>query len=56
MGRMPIDAKKWNVDFVVGSGHKSMAASGPIGVLGVQEEWADLILKKSDKHLSLIHI
>ena len=50
MGRMPIDAKKWNVDFVVGSGHKSMAASGPIGVLGVQEEWADLILKKSDKH------
>jgi Sep-tRNA:Cys-tRNA synthetase len=50
MGRMPIDAKKWNVDFVVGSGHKSMAASGPIGVLGVQEEWADLILKKSDQH------
>ncbi|HHY01079.1 MAG TPA: O-phospho-L-seryl-tRNA:Cys-tRNA synthase [Methanothermobacter sp.] len=50
MGRMPIDAKKWNVDFIVGSGHKSMAASGPIGVLGIQDEWADLILKKSDKH------
>lgn len=50
MGRMPIDAKKWNVDFIVGSGHKSMAASGPIGVLGIQDEWVDLILKKSDKH------
>ncbi|MBI4814447.1 MAG: O-phospho-L-seryl-tRNA:Cys-tRNA synthase [Methanobacterium sp.] len=50
MGRMPIDAKKWNVDFVVGSGHKSMAASGPIGILGVQEEWADLVLKRSNRH------
>lgn len=50
MGRMPIDAKGWNVDFVVGSGHKSMAASGPIGILGVQEEWADLILKRSNRH------
>lgn len=50
MGRMPIDAKRWNVDFVVGSGHKSMAASGPIGILGVQEEWADLILKRSTLH------
>ena len=50
MGRMPIDAKQWNVDFVVGSGHKSMAASGPIGILGVQEEWADLILKRSTLH------
>ncbi|HII83322.1 MAG TPA: O-phospho-L-seryl-tRNA:Cys-tRNA synthase [Methanobacterium subterraneum] len=50
MGRMPIDAKGWNVDFVVGSGHKSMAASGPIGILGVQDEWADLILKKSNRH------
>jgi Sep-tRNA:Cys-tRNA synthetase len=50
MGRMPIDAKKLNADFVVGSGHKSMAASGPIGVLGLKEEWADIILKKSDRH------
>ncbi len=50
MGRMPIDAKKLNADFVVGSGHKSMAASGPIGVLGLKEEWADIILKRSDMH------
>jgi Sep-tRNA:Cys-tRNA synthetase len=51
MGRMPIDARKLNADFVVGSGHKSMAASGPIGVLGLQDEWADLVLKKSNRHL-----
>ena len=50
MGRMPIDAKKLNADFVVGSGHKSMAASGPIGVLGLKEEWADIVLKRSDRH------
>lgn len=50
MGRMPIDAKGWNVDFVVGSGHKSMAASGPIGILGVQDEWVDMILKRSNRH------
>jgi len=50
MGRLPIDAKAMNTDFVVGSGHKSMAASGPIGVLGVQDEWADLVLKKSGRH------
>jgi len=50
MGRMPIDAKALNADFVVGSGHKSMAASGPIGVLGLKEEWADILLKKSERH------
>jgi Sep-tRNA:Cys-tRNA synthetase len=49
MGRLPIDAKALNADFVVGSGHKSMAASGPIGVLGLKEEWADVILKRSDR-------
>lgn len=50
MGRLPIDAKAMNADFVVGSGHKSMAASGPIGVLGVSDEWADLVLRKSGRH------
>jgi Sep-tRNA:Cys-tRNA synthetase len=50
MGRMSIDAKALNADFVVGSGHKSMAASGPIGVLGMKDEWADLVLKKSLRH------
>jgi Sep-tRNA:Cys-tRNA synthetase len=50
MGRLPIDAKELNADFVVGSGHKSMAASGPIGVLGLKDEWASIILEKSDRH------
>jgi len=50
MGRLPIDAKEMNVDFVVGSGHKSMAASGPIGVLGMKEEWAEKLLQRSSRH------
>ncbi|BAW31784.1 MAG TPA: O-phospho-L-seryl-tRNA:Cys-tRNA synthase [Methanothermobacter sp.] len=50
MGRMPIDAKKIGADFIVGSGHKSMAASGPIGVLGMTNEWEDIILKRSERH------
>lgn len=50
MGRMPIDAKEIGADFIVGSGHKSMAASGPIGVLGMTSEWEDIILKRSERH------
>lgn len=50
MGRLPIDAKELNMDFVVGSGHKSMAASGPIGVLGMKEEYVDTLLKHSKRH------
>lgn len=50
MGRLPIDAEDWNMDFVVGSGHKSMAASGPIGILGMKEEYADKVLRHSKKH------
>jgi len=47
VGRMPVNAKELGVDFVAGSGHKSMAASGPIGVLGVREEYAPIVFKKS---------
>jgi Sep-tRNA:Cys-tRNA synthetase len=50
MGRLPVDAKALKADFIVGSGHKSMAASGPIGVLGLKDEWADIILKRSERH------
>ena len=50
MGRLPINANDWNIDFVVGSGHKSMAASGPIGVLGMKSEHADTMLKRSPRH------
>lgn len=51
MGRLPIDVNGWDIDFVVGSGHKSMAASGPIGVLGIKHEWADTMLKRSPRHV-----
>jgi Sep-tRNA:Cys-tRNA synthetase len=47
VGRMPVSAKEIGADFIVGSGHKSMAASGPIGVLGVSEEYAPIVLRKS---------
>ncbi|MGP8321775.1 MAG: O-phospho-L-seryl-tRNA:Cys-tRNA synthase [Methanosarcinaceae archaeon] len=50
VGRMPVNAKKLGADFIVGSGHKSMSASGPIGVLGVTEEYADIVFKKSPTH------
>ncbi len=50
MGRLPIDANEWGVDFVVGSGHKSMAASGPIGVLGVSDEFVNKLLIRSNRH------
>jgi Sep-tRNA:Cys-tRNA synthetase len=46
---MPVSAKEIGADFIVGSGHKSMAASGPVGVLGVSEEYAPVVFRKS-KH------
>lgn len=49
VGRMPVSAKEIGADFIVGSGHKSMAASGPVGVLGVSKEYAPIVLRKS-KH------
>ena len=50
IGRMPFNAKELGADFVSGSGHKSMAASGPIGVLGVSEQYAPKVLEKSKTH------
>ncbi|MDD3246281.1 MAG: O-phospho-L-seryl-tRNA:Cys-tRNA synthase [Methanosarcina sp.] len=47
VGRMPVSAKEIGADFIVGSGHKSMAASGPVGVLGVSEEYAPIVFRKS---------
>ncbi len=49
VGRMPVSAKEFGADFIAGSGHKSMAASGPVGVLGVSEEYAPIVFRKS-KH------
>ncbi len=50
VGRMPVKMKELGADFIVGSGHKSMASAGPVGVMGMKEEFADLILRKSERH------
>jgi len=50
VGRMPIKLKEIGADFIIGSGHKSMAASGPIGVLGMKEEWSKIVLRRSKKY------
>jgi len=36
-GTLSIDCAEFNVDFISCSGHKSMASSGPIGILGFRE-------------------
>ncbi len=45
VGTMPVDGKKLNADFVVGSGHKSMAAPAPTGVLAATEEYAAKVFR-----------
>lgn len=34
-------------DFIIGSGHKSMASAGPCGVLGMKKKWKGIVLRKS---------
>ncbi|MEM2907442.1 MAG: O-phospho-L-seryl-tRNA:Cys-tRNA synthase [Candidatus Odinarchaeota archaeon] len=43
VGVMPVDGKTLGADFIVGSGHKSMASPAPTGVLAMSEEWASRI-------------
>uniref|UniRef100_A0A7C3MCA4 O-phospho-L-seryl-tRNA:Cys-tRNA synthase n=1 Tax=Archaeoglobus fulgidus TaxID=2234 RepID=A0A7C3MCA4_ARCFL len=50
VGRMPVSLKEIGADFIVGSGHKSMAACGPVGVLGMKEEWESVVLRRSEKY------
>jgi len=38
VGILPVDGKKLGVDFVIGSGHKSMAAPAPSGILAATAE------------------
>jgi Sep-tRNA:Cys-tRNA synthetase len=45
IGIMPVDARALGVDFVVGSGHKSMAAPAPSGVLGARGEYAQQLFR-----------
>lgn len=50
VGRMPVKLDKLGGDFIVGSGHKSMASAGPVGVLGFNEEFAGAITRKSERY------
>lgn len=45
VGTMPVDGKALGVDFVVGSGHKSMAAPAPSGVVATTEEYAEKVFR-----------
>jgi Sep-tRNA:Cys-tRNA synthetase len=50
VGRMPISMEEMGADFIIGSGHKSMAAAGPVGILGMKRKWERVVLRKSAKH------
>lgn len=58
VGRMPVNARELGADIIVGSGHKSMAASGPVGILGASEEYAKPIFRisstKKNKEVELL--
>ncbi len=50
VGRLPISMDEIGADFVIGSGHKSMASTGPAGVLGMKKKWEESMLRKSGKY------
>ncbi len=50
VGRMPISMDEIGADFIIGSGHKSMASTGPAGVLGMKKKWEETVLRKSGKY------
>lgn len=47
VGIMPVDGKALGVDFVIGSGHKSMAAppAPPSGLVATTDEYADIVFR-----------
>lgn len=45
VGIMPVDGKALGADFVVGSGHKSMAAPAPSGLLATTDEHAEQVFR-----------
>ena len=48
VGMVPVNGKKIGADFVVGSGHKGMAAVAPSGVLATTDEWAPKVFRGSE--------
>ena len=53
---MPVDGKDIGADFVVGSGHKSMASPAPSGVLATTNEWAPKIFRTTQMAVSYTHL
>ena len=47
VGMMPVNGKAIGADFVVGSGHKGMAAVAPSGILATTAEWAPKVFRGS---------
>ncbi|MFA4876606.1 MAG: O-phospho-L-seryl-tRNA:Cys-tRNA synthase [Methanoregula sp.] len=45
VGTLPVDGKALGVDFIVGSGHKSMAAPAPSGILAATKERAEEVFR-----------
>jgi Sep-tRNA:Cys-tRNA synthetase len=50
VGRMPVSMEEMGADFIIGSGHKSMASAGPVGVLGMKKKWEETVMRKSGRH------
>jgi Sep-tRNA:Cys-tRNA synthase (EC 2.5.1.-) len=47
VGVMPVDGKKIGADFIVGSGHKSMASPAPTGILAATDEFKDKVFAET---------
>jgi len=45
VGVMPVNGKELGVDFVVGSGHKSMASPAPSGLVAATAEYAEKVFR-----------
>jgi Sep-tRNA:Cys-tRNA synthetase len=47
IGILPPPPRSCEIDFITASGHKSMAASGPVGMLAFKEEYAEGVFERS---------
>lgn len=47
IGRFPIRLDEIGADFIIGSGHKSMAAAAPSGVVGMVKKWEPVVMRRS---------
>jgi Sep-tRNA:Cys-tRNA synthetase len=47
VGMMPVNGKEIGADFLVGSGHKGMAAVAPSGILATTADWAPIVFRSS---------